>query len=393
MIRLNALSGCLALALSAFAATAHADGNTIKIGMIAALTGENAPSGEQMKAGIETYLREHKGMLGGKKAEVIYRDDSARAEEAKRIATELVTRDKVDILTGFQFTPNAMASAAVADQAKKPMVVINAAASAVTTRSPYVTRVSYTIAQSVKPLADWAYKTGSRRVFSIVSDYAPGVDAETWFTKVFTAQGGQVIGAVRVPMNTQDYSAYLQRIKDEKPDAIHLFLPNGQPMITFMKAFRQKELDKSGIRVLAGEGWGDEEVLKPAGDAAVGIYTAGFYSYTQPNAENQKFLQSFAKTVNDRVKPSFMGAAAYDAMALIDAALTKTNGNPSGEAFMSAVKGYSNSSSPRGVVRIDPETRDIVQNIYIRRIEKKGSEYVTTEVARYENVKDPAKEK
>jgi branched-chain amino acid transport system substrate-binding protein len=383
----------VALALSAATASAVAQDPVVKIGMIAALTGEHAPSGEQMKAGIETYLREHNGMLGGRKAEVIYRDDFGRADDAKRLATELVTRDKVEILTGFQFTPNAMAVAGVADQARKPMVVMNAAASAVTTRSPYITRVSYTIAQSVKPLAEWSYKTGSRRVFSIVSDYAPGIDAETWFTKVFTAQGGKVIGSVRVPMSTQDYSAYLQRIKDQKPDAIHLFLPNGQPMITFMKAFRQKGLDKSGIRVLAGEGWGDEEVLKPAGDAALGIYSAGFYSYTQPNAENKKFLQAFAKTVNDRVKPSFMGAAAYDAMALIDYALTKSKGTPGADAFMNAVKGYTNNSSPRGVVKIDPETRDIVQNIYIRRIDKKNGEYVTTEVARHENVKDPAKQK
>jgi branched-chain amino acid transport system substrate-binding protein len=380
----------MALALSAATASGMAQEQVVKIGMIAALSGENAPSGEQMKAGIETYLREHNGMLGGKKAEVIYRDDYSRADDAKRIATELVTRDKVDILTGFQFTPNAMAVASIADKSKTPMVVMNAAASVLTTRSPYVTRVSYTIAQSVKPLAEWAHKTGSRRVFSIVSDYAPGLDAEAWFTKVFTAQGGQVIGSVRVPMSTQDYSAYLQRIKDEKPDAIHLFLPNGQPMITFMKAFRQKGLDKSGIRVLAGEGWGDEEILKPAGDAAVGIYTAGFYSYTQPNPENQKFLQAFAKTVNDRVKPSFMGAAAYDAMALIDNTLAKLKGSTDGTAFMNAVKGYSN-TSPRGVVKIDAETRDIVQNIYIRRIDKKNGEYVTTEIARYENVRDPAK--
>ena len=381
------LSGILLLFLTATTGIAHAQ--TLKIGMIAALSGENAPSAEQMKAGIETYLREHNGVLGGRQVEILYRDDFGRADDAKRVAAELITRDKVDLLTGFQFTPNAMAVASLADKAKKPMIVINAASSALTARSQYVSRVSYTIAQSVKPLAEWAYHTGSRKVFSIVSDYAPGVDAETWFAKTFTDLGGEVIGKVRVPISTADYSAYLQKIKDEKPDAIHLFLPSGQPMITFMKSFRQKGLEKSGIRVLAGEGWTDDDILKAAGEAAVGLYSAGFYSYSQSNAENLKFVEEFYRT-NKRIKPNFMAASAYDAMALIDYALGKVKGPMNGDAFMEAVRTFS-AQSPRGKIRIDADTRDVIQNIYIRRIDKKGSGYIATEVARFENVKDPAK--
>ncbi|MFL9878293.1 ABC transporter substrate-binding protein [Herbaspirillum rhizosphaerae] len=390
----RALCG-LALSL-AFSATSNTSAaadqtNTIRIGVITSLTGVAAQSGEQMKAGIDTYLRLHGDIVAGKKLQIIYKDDTGpQADVAKRLATELISRDNVDIITGFVFTPNAMAVAAVVDKAKKPMVVMNAASSAVTTKSPYITRTSYTIAQSVKPLAEWAYKTGSRRVFSIVSDYAPGLDADTWFTKTFTALGGTVTSSVRVPLTTVDYSAYLQRIKDEKPDAIHVFLPNGQPMVSFIKAYKEKGLDKAGIRFLGGEGWADEDVLSMGGDSMLGIYTAGFYSFSRPGADNAKFLEAFSQTVGGRFKPNFLSVSAYDAMTLIAKTLTKTNGNTDGATFMNAVKGYS-ATSPRGTVAIDEKTNDIVQTIYIRRIDKQNGKYVATEIDRYDNVKDPAK--
>jgi len=374
--------------------SAAADG-TIKIGVITSLSGAAAQSGEQMKAGIDTYLLLHGDMVAGKKLQIIYKDDTgAQADLAKRLATELISRDRVDILTGFVFTPNAMAAATVADKAKTPMVVMNAAASALTTKSPYITRTSYTIAQSVKPLAEWAYKTGSRRVFSIVADYAPGLDADVWFKKTFTALGGTIVDSVRVPLNTVDFSAYLQRIKDEKPDAIHVFLPNGQPMVSFLKAYKEKGLDKAGIRFLGGEGWADEDVLSMGGDAMLGIYTAGFYSFSRPGADNANFLAAFSKTVAGRFKPNFLSVSAYDAMNLIASTLIKTKGNADGTAFIQAVKGY-RAASPRGTVTIDEQTRDIVQTIYIRRIDKSTDpqlgKYSATEIDRYDAVKDPAK--
>jgi branched-chain amino acid transport system substrate-binding protein len=389
-IRLGIATAVIALAGLSFDVGAQAP--TIKVGVITSLSGMAAESGAQMKAGIDTYLRLNGDTVAGKKIEVIFKDDTgAQPDVAKRLASELITRDKVDILAGFIFTPNAMAAAGIADQAKKPMVVMNAAASAVTTRSPYITRVSYTIAQSAKPLAEWAYKTGSRKVFTVVSDYAPGLDAETWFNKTFTALGGQIVGSMRMPLTTVDYSAFIQRIKDDKPDAVHVFLPNGQPMVSFTKAYREKGLDKAGIRFLGGEGWGDEDVLAAGGDALVGIYSSGFYSYTRPGPENAKFVEAFSKTVNGKFQPSFLAAASYDGMALIAKTLAKTNGNPDGTAFMEAIKGYS-SSSPRGSVSIDPDTRDVVQTIYIRRIDKQGGKLVATEIDKFENMKDPGKE-
>ena len=383
---------CCAGATFATMTSATAQNQVIKIGVITSLTGIAAESGAQMKAGIDTYLRLNGDTVAGKKLQIIYKDDTGpQADVAKRLATELIARDNVDIIAGFIFTPNAMAVASVVEQAKKPMVVMNAASSAVTTRSQYITRTSYTIAQSVKPLAEWAYKSGSRRVFSIVSDYAPGLDAETWFSKTFTALGGQITGSVRVPIASVDYSAYIQRIKDEKPDAIHVFLPNGQPMASFIKAYREKGLDKAGIRFLGGEGWADEDIMTLGGDALSGIYSAGFYSFTRPGAENAKFLTAFAQTVQDKFKPSFLAVSAYDGMALIAKTLQKTNGNADGSAFMEAVKGYT-SSSPRGTVSIDPATRDIVQTIYIRRIDKQGAgKLIATEIDRYDGVKDPGK--
>jgi branched-chain amino acid transport system substrate-binding protein len=226
--------------------------------------------------------------------------------------------------------------------------------------------------------------------FTVVSDYAPGLDAETWFNKTFTALGGQIVGSVRMPLTTVDYSAYIQRIKDEKPDAIHVFLPNGQPMVSFTKAYREKGLDKAGIRFLGGEGWGDEDVLTAGGDALIGIYSSGFYSYTRPGPENARFVEAISKTVKGKFKPSFLAAASYDGMALIAKTLAKTNGSPDGTAFMEAVKGYNN-SSPRGSVSIDPATRDGVQTIYIRRIDKQGGKLVATEIDKFENMKEPGK--
>lgn len=383
-----ALSGAL---LSFFLASAHAQA-PVRIGVITSLSGVAAQSGEQMKAGIDTWLAMHGATVAGRKLDIIYKDDTgAQADVAKRLATELISRDKADILAGFVFTPNAMAAASVADRAQKPMVIMNAAASAITGRSPYVTRTSYTIAQSVQPLAEWAYKTGSRRVFSIVADYAPGQDAHTWFSSTFTAKGGVIVDSVKVPLSTIDFSAYLQRIKDAKPDAIHVFLPNGQPMVSFMKGYREKGLDKAGIRFLGGEGWADDDVLSVAGEAMAGIYTAGFYAFSRPGPENAAFLAAFSKTVNGRFKPNFQAASAYDGMALIAATLVKTKGNAAGPAFMEAVKGYS-ASSPRGTVSIDPKTRDIVQTIYIRRIDKLASgKYAAVEIDRYDAVSDPAK--
>jgi branched-chain amino acid transport system substrate-binding protein len=380
---------CIALSLAATSAGARDD--TIRIGVITSLSGPAADSGAQMKAGIDTYLRLHGASVAGKRIEVIYKDDTGTQPDiAKRLATELVTRDHVDVLAGFLFTPNAMAAAGIADQSKTPMVVMNAAASALTARSPYVTRVSYTIAQSAKPLAEWAYRTGARRVFTVVADYAPGIDAETWFNKTFTALGGKIVGSVRMPLNSVDYGAFVQRVKDEKPDAIHVFLPNGQPMVSFTKAYREKGLDKENIRFLGGEGWGDEDVLKAGGDSLVGIYSSGFYSYTRPGAENAKFVEAFGKTVGGKMQPSFLAASSYDGMALIAKTLARIGGKTDGAAFMQAVKGYT-SASPRGTVTIDPVTRDIVQTMYIRRIDKQDGRLVATEIDRFDAVKDPAK--
>jgi len=383
------LSGAL---LSLALAPALAEIPTVRIGVITSLSGPAAQSGEQMKAGIETWLRMHGDTVAGKKLVLIYKDDTGpQPEMAKRLATDLISRDNVDILVGFVFTPNAMAAASIADRAKRPMVIMNAAASAITTRSPYITRTSYTIAQSVKPLAEWAYKTGSRRVFSIVTDYAPGQDAHSWFSSSFTALGGTIVETVKVPLSTVDFSPYLQRIKDAKPDAIHVFLPNGQPMVAFMKGYSEKGLDKAGIRFLGGEGWADADVLGAAGPAMAGIYTAGFYAYSRPGAENATFLDAFAKTVNGRFKPNFQAVSAYDGMALIATTLKRSKGDTTGAAFMTALKGYS-ASSPRGTVSLDAKTNDIIQTIYIRRIDKQpGGQYAATEIDHYDAVRDPTK--
>jgi branched-chain amino acid transport system substrate-binding protein len=379
------------LACAGAIAPAHAQ-DALRIGLIATYSGPYADYGRQFDAGIALYLKEHGGKIAGRPVEIVKKDTAGPAPDAaKRIAQELVVRDKVNVLTGLDFSPNAYAVGAIATQAKVPTIVMNAASSAITTSSPYIARLSFTVQQVTDPMARYMLKQGVKEAYTVVADYASGQDAETAFKKAFTAGGGKVVGEVRTPMNNPDFSAYVQRIKDSKPQAVFFFFPSGVMPPAFLKVWKERGMEEAGIKLYATGEATDDSFLEATGDVALGLVTSHHYSYAHPSAKNQKFVKDFEAQFGTTMRPNYFAVTAYDAMAAIDLALGKTRGDATGDKLMAALKGLA-FESPRGPVEIDSATRDIVQTVYIRKTEKAGGKLVNAEFDKFDRVKDPAKE-
>ena len=382
------------LALSAVAATtlglspAGAQ-DTVKIGLIMAYSGQFADTATQMDNGIKLYMKQKGDTVAGKKIEVIRKDTGGpNPDVAKRLAQELVVRDGVDILAGFTLTPEALAAADVSAQAKKFMVIMNAATSIITTKSEYSARTSLTLPQVGETLGSWAAKNGTKKAYTMVSDFGPGHDAEGAFQRAFKAAGGEIIGSVRMPVANPDFSAFVQRAKDLNPEAIFVFVPGGAQPAALGKSFAERGIDATKIRILGTGEVTDENAVKSMGDAALGIITAWHYDYNHPSKMNQDFVKAY--NAEFKRNPDFFAVGGYDGMHLIYEALKKTGGKTDADALIAAAKGMK-WESPRGPVMIDPETRDVVQTIYIRRVEKKGNNLVNTEFDKIDNVKDPVK--
>ncbi|MEO7031997.1 MAG: ABC transporter substrate-binding protein [Herbaspirillum sp.] len=376
------------LALSAFAVHAA---DTIKIGLIAPFSGPFADYGKQMDAGINAYMKLHGDTVAGKKIEIIKKDTTGPVPEiAKRLAQELVVRDKVDFLAGFGLTPEALAVAPIAEQAKKPMIIMNAATSIITTKSKYIARFSMTLPQISSPMGTWAVKNGIKKVVTLVADYGPGLDAETAFKTSFIGGGGQVTESIRVPLKNPEFAPYVQRIKDAKPDAVFMFVPAGEQGIAFMKSYRERGLAEAGIKVIATGDLTDDHILNSMGDPILGVITTFHYSADHKSPENAKFLKAFAAANPNGGRPNFMAVAAYDGMHAIYDVSKKLNGKIDADKAMSILKGMK-FESPRGPIMIDPETRDIIQNVYVRKVEKVNGELYNVEFDKFVNVKDPGK--
>jgi len=363
----------------------------VKVGLVAPFSGVAADYGKQMEAGIKAYFKLHGDTVAGRRIQVLVRDTGGpNPEVAKRLAQELVTRDKVDFLAGFGFTPEAMAAAPVATESKTPMIVMNAASSVVTTRSPYIARFSMALPQVSAPMAQWAAKNGIRKVYTLVADYAPGIDSEIAFKAAFTAAGGQVMDSVRVPLRNPEFAPFVQRIKDAKPEAVFMFVPAGEQSIAFMKAFEERGLAKAGIRIIATGDLTDDNVLNTMGDPVVGVITSHHYSAHHDSPENRAFVKAFKEVAGNLPRPNFMGVGGYDGMAAIAEVVKRLGGKLDGDKAMEILKGMK-LASPRGPIAIDPATRDIVQTVYIRRVQKIGNEYYNVEFDKFPDVKDPGK--
>jgi branched-chain amino acid transport system substrate-binding protein len=348
----------------------------LKIGLILPMTGPMASTGKQVSAAVKLYLAEHGGMVGGRKVEVLLRDDTNAAETTKRYAQELVTNDRVEILAGFGLTPLAFAAAPIATAAKVPMIIMSAGTFVIPQKSPYIVRTSFTLPQNTTPIAEWAVKNNIKKVFTLVTDYAPGIDSETTFKKVFTASGGQIVGEARVPTQNPDYAPFVQRAKDAKPDALFVFVPSGEGAAV-MKQFAERGLAKAGIRLIGPGDVVDDDILDSMGDPAIGTITSMHYSAAHPSAENKAYVAAFEKA-NPGMRPNFMSVGGWDGMELINQVLKKTGGSAEGDKFIAAAKGLS-WMSPRGKMTIDPKTRDIIQNVYIRDVKRVGGHLFNVE--------------
>lgn len=390
-MKFNKAIGMAVLAISTAVAATPVFAKDLKIGLVLSVSGPFSDYGKQIKNGIDLFIAENGDTVAGRKIQLIVKDDTGIAPAvAKRQTQELLIKDKVEILAGFDLTPNALSAAPLATEAKVPLVVMNAATSSITEKSPYIVRVSMTLPQSSWAIAQWAHKNDIKTAYIMVADYGPGHDAQAQFKKTFTELGGKIVGEVRTPVNTVDYKPFLERAKDSKPDALFFFVPPGSSMVALAKEFRNIQMDKLGIKEMGPGDMTDENSLAALGDAALGMITAFHYSDAHDSPENKAFVAAYTKAYpGDR--PNFMSLGGYDGMRLIYEALKKTNGDASGDAFMAAVKGMK-WMSPRGPVEIDPDTRDIIQNEYIRKLERVNGTLQNVEFHTFEAVKDPGKE-
>ena len=382
-----------AIALATLAVTATgtlAQDNTFKIGLVLPMTGQQATTGRQIEAAARLYMAQHGDTVAGKKIQLIVKDDTSLPDATRRLAQELVVNDKVNVLAGFGITPSALATAPIATQSKTPMVVMAAATSSITQASPYIVRTSFTLPQVSVALADWAPKNGIKKVVTLVSDYGPGIDAEKYFKERLTFNGGQVIESLRVPLRGPDFAPFLQKVRDAKPDALFVFVPSGAGAAV-MKQFAERGLDKAGIKIIGTGDVTDDDQLNDMGDGALGVVTSHHYSAAHPSALNKKFVDEFGKA-NKGLRPNFMAVGGYDGMRVIYEALKTTKGQGGGDALLAAMKGQL-FESPRGKIFIDAQTRDIVQDVYLRKVERKDGQLYNVEFDVIKDVKDPGKAK
>ena len=383
------------VALAAFAlVSAAASAQTVKIGFITSYSGLNGNLGPYMERAVRLYIKQHqKELPPGVKIELIIRDDTGpNPDKARQLAQELVVRDKVDLLAGVIFTPNAMSMAPIATEAKVPFVIMNAGTSVITTRSPYIARVSFTLWQSSYPLGQWAAKK-YKTAYTLVSDFGPGHDAETAFMQAFKAGGGNIVASVRVPLQNPDWAAYLQRVKDAKPDTLFVFIPAGKTATAVMKNFSELGLGQAGIKLIGPGDITTDEELPNMGDVALGVTTMFHYSAAGDRPANKAFVAAWKKEYGANETPNFLSAASWDGTAMIFEAIRQQKGKIDPDKTMAIFKSWKFANSPRGPISIDPETRDIVQNEYLREVRRVGGQLANVELETFAAaVKDPWKE-
>ena len=383
-------AAAMALVTGLAALPASAQDNVFKIGLILPMTGQQATTGRQIEAAARLYMAQNGDTVAGKKIQLIVKDDTSLPDVTRRLAQELVVNEKVNVLAGMGITPSAMATAPLSTQSKTPLVVMAAATSSITEASPYVVRTSFTLPQVSVALADWAPKNGIKKVVTLVSDYGPGIDAEKYFNQRLTFNGSHVTEALRVPLRNPDFAPFLQKVRDGKPDALFVFVPSGAGAAV-MKQFLERGLDKAGIKLIATGDVTDDDQLNDMGDGALGVVTSHHYSAAHPSPLNKKFVDAFEKA-NKGLRPNFMAVGGYDGMRVIYEALKTTKGAGGGDALLAAMKGQV-FESPRGKVFIDAQTRDIVQDVYLRKVERVNGQLYNVEFDVIKDVKDPGKTK
>jgi branched-chain amino acid transport system substrate-binding protein len=381
----NVVMPVAALALAGAMGAASAD--EIRIGVIASFSGPYSNWGKHIQEASDLYLAQQNGKVGAHTIKLIYRDVGGNnPARARQLAEELVVRDKVQYIAGLEFTPTALAVADVATQAKVPTVINNAGTSGILARSPYLLRAGYTQWMVATPLAKWTAEQGGKKVFLAAADYAPGLDAINAFRNSFTEAGGTIVGELKIPLNTTDFSPYMQKIKEANPEYLYMFMPLGPSAVSFIKTFGARGLDKAGIKLMATAET-EESEMGAYGDAAAGIVTALHYSPASTSPANQAFVSAMRQKYGKDSIPNVASVSAYDSMKMIFEMIRATDGKQDGDKAMAAIKGYK-WESPRGPVTVDPQTRELVQNVYIRRIEKVDGVYVNKPFKTYPAIRD-----
>jgi branched-chain amino acid transport system substrate-binding protein len=385
--RRHFLQAATAVGAAALAPRAAHAADPVKIGLIVPLTGPFASTGRQLEAAVRLYMQRNGDTVAGRPLQLLVKDDTGLAPEmTKRIAQELITRERVTFLAGFGLTPLALATAPVATEARIPMIVMAAATSVIPQRSPFIVRSGFTLPQVTGPMADWSSRNRIKRVTTLVTDYAPGLDAEKTFVRRFTDAGGSVVESLRSPLRNADYGPFLQRVKDGKPDALFVFVPSGEGTAV-LKQFADRGLRESGVALVCTGDVLDDDLLDAIGAPALGTISSHHYSAAHPSPENRAYVDAFMKA-NGGMRPNFHSVGGYDGAHLVYESLRKTGGAADGEKLVEAMKGLA-WTSPRGPMSIDAATRDVVQTVYIRKCELVGGKPFNVEFDRIENAKDP----
>ena len=376
------------LALVLAASPTRADDTPIKIGVLVAHSGPFADYGTEMVNAMKLFLAQHGDAIAGRRIELVDKDDTASGDVSKRLAQELIVNDKVDLLAGFTITPEAMATLPLATEAKKPMVIMNAATSVITEKSPYAVRFSFTLGEIAMVMAKWSAENGLKKVYTLVSDYGPGLNTEAVYKKFFTDAGGTIVQSDRAPLKGPEFAPFMARVKDAKPDALFVFVPSGEQGVAMVKAYQEAGLSAAGIKLITTGDITDDAVIEQMGDAAIGLTTAFHYSYAHPSEVNKAFVKAYEAAYGTKLRVDFMGVAAYDGMHEIYDALTAQNGKVDPDTTMDLLK-HAKFESPRGPLAIDPDTRDAINTVYIRKVEKQDGKLVNTEFKSYPDIKDP----
>ncbi|MFZ2006877.1 MAG: ABC transporter substrate-binding protein [Stellaceae bacterium] len=383
----------IAVTLSAALLSLAARADTVKVGIINSYSGFVAEAADEMQKGIDLYAKLHdKDLPDGVKIELLKRDDTSNPEVGKRLAQELITRDHVQALMGIILSPVAAAVAPLTAEAKVPLVLTNAAGVQLTRLSPYIVRTSFTLWQQCQPIGKWAAERGWKTGYTEVTDFIAGHDSEGAFVKGFTDGGGKILDSVRFPVQNPDFVPFVQRVKDAKPDVAFLWVPAQTQATAMMNAVRDLGLREAGIHIVSAQDLLPDEQLPKMGDTPLGLITAGNYSTAGDRPANKAFLAAWAKEYGDQSIPDFFSVDGWDGMAAIYDLVKQTKGKFTAGEAMAFLSHWKNPDSPRGPIEIDPNTRDIVQNIYIREVKKVDGKLANVEIQTIPMVKDPWKE-
>jgi|CXWL01.1.fsa_nt_gi branched-chain amino acid transport system substrate-binding protein len=385
-----------ALALAGSFLSAAAIAQTVKIGLVLPYTGGGAELGQQVDRGMQVFTKMNPKAFEPYKIQIVKRDSkNPSGAEAKIAVQELIAQEKVDLLTGFIYSGDAIASATLFTEAKRPAVIMNAGTAWITNLSPMISRVSFSMWHAGHAMGEAAVKMVKAKTAVVgYSDFPPGKDSLDAFKRGFEGAGGKVIDEIPMggPGQVPDFTPFFQRAKDKKPDVFFVFVPAGDHALAVMKTYGALGMRAAGIKLIGPGDITQDIKLQAMGDNAVGLITIHHYNADLDNPANKKFVEAWKKEFGPNSTPDFMGVQGYDGMAAIAHAVTTLKGKMDPDAVINTLRGWKYANSPRGPISIDPRTRDIVMNEYLSEVVKKDGRLYQKNIGVITAVKDMCKE-